>query len=61
MIYLPICNFVPYDLLIEFFFFFVYYCVLFKEFADAIESLSPEQQNFCRSFRGMQVRRNEEE
>ena len=29
--------------------------VLFKEFADAIDSLSPEQQRFCRSFRSMQL------
>jgi len=26
-----------------------------KEFADAIESLSPEQQRFCRAFRSMQL------
>ena len=29
--------------------------VLFKEFADAVDSLSPEQQRFCRSFRSMQL------
>ena len=26
-----------------------------EEFRDAIESLSPEQQDFCRAFRGMQL------
>lgn len=26
-----------------------------KEFKDAIASLSPEQQEFCRAFRGMQL------
>lgn len=26
-----------------------------KEFKDAIESLSPEQQDFCRAFRSMQL------
>ncbi len=26
-----------------------------KEFKDAISSLSPEQQDFCKAFRGMQL------
>ena len=26
-----------------------------KEFKDAIQSLSPEQQDFCKAFRGMQL------
>lgn len=26
-----------------------------KEFKDAIESLSPEQQRFCKAYRGMQL------
>ena len=26
-----------------------------KEFKDAISSLSPEQQRFCKAFRGMQL------
>lgn len=26
-----------------------------KEFRDAIESLSPEQQRFCKAFRAMQI------